>query len=54
MKRWRLSVIVETEDSYTPKQVLGQLDMKVNDGDGLYMELGKRNIKLLETLKDED
>jgi hypothetical protein len=54
MKIWTLTVEIETEDSYSAKEVLKKIDQDVNRGDGIYIKVKDKEtrIKLVKKMSD--
>lgn len=38
MKIWKLEAFIETEDNISREDIIDQIDLSLNNGDGLYFE----------------
>lgn len=54
MKIWKLTVEIETEDSYSAKEVLNKIDQDANRGDGIYIKVKDKEtrLKLVKKMSD--
>lgn len=53
MKIWKITTTIETDDNYTRQQVLRQLDLDINSGDGMYILVDKSaKVEMIKKISD--
>ena len=52
MKKWILTTEIETDDTFTKKEIRRQIDRYVNRGDGMHVEINKSKIELTKSIPD--
>ena len=52
MRRWKITTIVETEDSEFERDIRLKINTDLNRGDGLWMDAEKAEIEFVERVVD--